>query len=55
MLLMTIFCIECGKKLENEQAEIGFCPECNAKIENDFHILSDSEDDSIAFLAETTF
>jgi predicted RNA-binding Zn-ribbon protein involved in translation (DUF1610 family) len=52
---MIFSCIECGKKLENEETEVGFCPDCNAKIENDIHILRDSGDDSFAFLAETTF
>jgi hypothetical protein len=51
---MVFFCIECGKKLEREETEIGFCADCNARIENDIHILRESEDDSFAFFAETT-
>jgi hypothetical protein len=50
---MVSSCIECGKKLEREESDIGFCADCNAKIENDIHILQDSEDDSFAFFAES--
>jgi DNA-directed RNA polymerase subunit RPC12/RpoP len=51
---MVFSCIECGKKLENEETEIGFCADCNARIDNDIRILRESEDDNFAFLAETT-
>jgi DNA-directed RNA polymerase subunit RPC12/RpoP len=50
---MVFSCLECGKKLENEEKEIGFCVDCNAKIDNDIRILRESEGDSFAFLAET--
>lgn len=51
---MAFSCIECGKKLESEETEIGFCADCNAKIDNDIRILRESEGDSFAFLAETS-
>jgi hypothetical protein len=51
---MVISCIECGKRLEGNETDIGFCADCNARIENDIQILRESEDDSFAFLAETT-
>jgi hypothetical protein len=54
-LIMSALCIECGKRLEKQESEIGFCADCNARIENDIHILRESEDDSFAFLAETAF
>jgi hypothetical protein len=50
---MKSSCIECGKKLEKDESDIGFCADCNARIDNDIHILHQSEDDSFAFLAET--
>lgn len=50
---MSFFCIECEKKLDEDETAIGFCVACNAKVENDFHILRQSEDDSFSYIAET--
>jgi hypothetical protein len=50
---MTFFCIECEKKLNADETDIGFCNACNAKVENDFSILRQSEDDSFSYIAET--
>jgi NMD protein affecting ribosome stability and mRNA decay len=49
---MTFFCIECGKKLDAAETDIGFCVDCNARVENDFRILRQSEDDSFSYIAE---
>jgi hypothetical protein len=51
---MVFSCIECGRKLESDETEIGFCADCNARIDNDIRILCESEDDSFAFLAQPT-
>ncbi len=48
----NVSCVECGKKLQKDEFESGFCAECNAKVENDLLILSESEGDNFAFLAD---
>lgn len=45
-------CMECGKRLSDDESETGFCTDCNAKVENDIRILSEPGDNSFAFLAD---
>jgi hypothetical protein len=42
-------CIECGKKLKNNERNEGFCMYCLAKINNDFRILNEGFDEKEVF------
>ena len=52
--MIIMYCSECGKSLDVNEAHAGYCAQCSAQMDNDFRILQENENENFEYIAELT-